>query len=204
MSLDEGGSPVLPMASRSLEDWQKLRGKALDQVESAIEVVGGKRRGRRHSTQQLNRAYALLVSSQFQGFCRDLHSEAVDHLVSAITPAGLQPVVRMRLTEGRHLDRGNANPSNLGADFSRLGMSFWDQVKTAEKRSAGRQKKLGLLNDWRNAIAHDAFDPDKLGSRLTLHLSQVRAWRAACDGLARVFDRTVADHLTALVGARPW
>jgi hypothetical protein len=68
----------------------------------------------------------MLLASQFQGFCRDLHSECVDHFLAAIAPAALRSLVRAEFTRGRHLDRGNAQPSSLGADFGRLGIDLWD------------------------------------------------------------------------------
>ena len=40
-----------------------------------------------------------MLSSQFQGFCRDLHSEAADALASAINPSSLRAIFRARLTE---------------------------------------------------------------------------------------------------------
>ena len=36
------------------------------------------------TTQQINRAYAVLGASHFQGFVRDLHTESVDYLVAII------------------------------------------------------------------------------------------------------------------------
>ena len=36
----------------------------------------------------------MLLSSQFQGFCRDLHSEGVDHIVRSVTPLQLRAVLR--------------------------------------------------------------------------------------------------------------
>lgn len=66
------------MPSESLIAWQGSRAAELDELEAALRAVGGIGRGRRHATQQLNQAYAVLLSSQFQGFCRDLHTEVSD------------------------------------------------------------------------------------------------------------------------------
>src|SRR5262249_19369869 len=51
------------------------------------------RAGRRYATQQVNRAYAVLLASEFQGFCRDLYSECMDHVV-ATAPLTTRGVVR--------------------------------------------------------------------------------------------------------------
>ena len=72
------------MPSVSLQTWKTVRQAALDELEAAHTSVGGTRRGRRYATQQINQAYAVLLSSQFQGFCRDLHSECADYLVQTV------------------------------------------------------------------------------------------------------------------------
>ena len=160
-------------------------------------------RGRRYATEQVNHAYAVLLSSHFQGFCRDLHTECVDHIVQKV-PAALQNVIRGELVRDRKLDRGNPNPGNIGADFARLGLPIWDKVKAIDRRNDARRQLLEELNNWRNAIGHQDFDPTKLGGRTTLRLQEVNAWRQACDQLARAFDKVIRTHLKALMGSPPW
>lgn len=63
------------MPSKSLDLWRTTRSDTLDEIVAAHRSVGGQDRGRRFATQQINCAYTKLLSSQFQGFCRDLHSE---------------------------------------------------------------------------------------------------------------------------------
>ena len=104
----------------------------------------------------------------------------------------------------RRLDVGNPNPGNIGADFNRLGLSFWDQAIAENARNPNRKAALEVLNVWRNAIAHQDFDPAKLGGRTALLLHEVRAWRSACDGLSRSFDNVMGAHLLALTGTAPW
>ena len=82
------------MPSHSLIRWNSERADALDEIESARAMVGGTERGRRYATQQINYSYAALLSSHFQGFCRDLHSECIDHIV-AIVPAQVQGFLRV-------------------------------------------------------------------------------------------------------------
>ena len=76
-------------------------------------------------------------------------------------------------------------------------------MKGYAPRNSVRQKLLDKLNEWRNAIAHQSFDPVKLGGK-TLKLSQVRRWRKACDQLALAFDVTTRRHLQGLTGTLPW
>ena len=98
------------MPSKALRRWFKSQAVALDQMENAHASVGGKGRGRRYTTDQINQAYAVLLASQFQGFCRDLHSESAEYLVDILEPQSLRPIVRAEFTRERKLDRGNANP----------------------------------------------------------------------------------------------
>jgi hypothetical protein len=57
---------------------------------------------------------------------------------------------------------------------------------------------------WRNAIAHNDFDPAVFGPDPILHLAQVRRWRSALNGLCNSFDRALRNHLTGIVGAAAW
>ena len=192
------------MPSRSLLTWKTTAASALDEIEAAHAAVGGTGRGRRYATQQINQAYAVLLSSQFQRFCRDLHSEAVDHVSRPIAAQRLRDMFRSQLMENRKLDRGNPNPANIGSDFGRLDMDFWPSILAADFRNVERRSSLESLNRWRNAISHQDFNPDELGGRSQLRLSEVRRWRVVCDGLAEQFDSVVAQHVDTIRGARPW
>jgi hypothetical protein len=98
------------MPSNAYAAWTKSRAEKLDQIEKAHASAGGPKRGRRYATDQINQAYAVLLASQFQAFCRDLHSESVACLVDCVQPSSMKPIVRAELTRDRKLDRGNANP----------------------------------------------------------------------------------------------
>src|SRR5438477_6964048 len=123
------------MPSFSLAAWRIRASRALDQIEAAHAAVGGAAAGKRYAAQQITQAYAVLLSSQFQRFCRDLHSEAADHLTSPVAPAALRDVLHVQLTAGRKLDTGNPNPGNLGSDFARFGMQFWMEVLALDQRN---------------------------------------------------------------------
>jgi hypothetical protein len=189
--------------SAALDEWNTGRQVALDEIEDAHRSIGGTARGRRYATQQINQAYAVLLSSQFQGFCRGLHSECADFVVRIALPGGIQPALRALLVENRKLDKGNPNPGNIGSDFARFGLRFWDEVRNHDARTQSRLNRLQDLNDWRNAIAHQDFDPAVLGG-ITLRLQRVQDWRRACRGLAMSFDAVMAAFLDSIVGHRPW
>ncbi|MHB1808615.1 MAG: hypothetical protein ACYCU0_04885 [Solirubrobacteraceae bacterium] len=158
------------------------------------------------------------MASQFQAFCRDLHTEAADvvaHAISAFGAAGLidsaaaANIAFIALTRGRQLDRGNANPGSIAADFKSFDLDIWQQASRRDKRTVGRQHTLDQLNIWRNAIAHQDFDfnagqLDVLGGRSRVGLTEARAFRAACNQLAASFDEVLARHLAPVVGRRPW
>jgi len=192
------------MASKSLITWRTVGSRALDEIESAHRAVGGTSPGRRYATEQINHAYVVLLSSQFQRFCRDLHSEAADAVARPIVNSTLNRLVFLRFTADRRLDRGNPGPAAIGADFHRFNLDIWTVLAPRASRNKSRQQRLETLNAWRNAIAHHDFDPARLGGRLALRLIQVRAWRRVCDRLAVEFDAVLADHVATITGRRPW
>lgn len=191
------------MTSASLRGWASTRAAQLDQVEAAHRAVGGSARGRRWATEQVNHAYVVLLSSQFQGFCRDLHSECVDCFARTLAPARLGAVVRIEFLFARRLDRGNPVPSNIGADFNRLGIDFWRQVSRIDSRNVERRRRLEHLGDWRNAIAHQDFDRSRLVPA-RIRLPTIQSWRRNCAALAGAFDRTMRHYLRSITEIDPW
>src|SRR5438128_3010799 len=192
------------MPSQAYVEWTTSRAAALDEIERAHQSIGGTGPGRRYATQQINHAYAVLLSSHFQGFCRDLHTECVEHLIRAVASTVLQPIMRHGLEQGRKLDHGNPNPDNIEADFGRLAAGFWAKVEANDARNVNRRLLLSELNRWRNAIAHQDFDPNRLGGTTVLRLRRVRDWRHACDRLAESFDAVLFARLADLTGNTPW
>jgi hypothetical protein len=190
------------MASKALTWWRSSAQEALDnmlRVHAALGGTGAKRR----LLEQVNNAYAVLLSSQFQKFCRDLHSEAADYIAST-TPFMIRRIVLLRFTEGRKLDTGNPNPGNLGSDFNRFGLKFWDEISLANPKNAGYLEKLKQLNLWRNAISHHDFGDLQLAGRTSIRLKEISDWRRACDGLAGGFDQVLLDYLLKITGIKPW
>jgi len=140
--------------SRSLLQWQNQSAAALDEIEAAHRAVGGNARGRRYATQQINQAYVVLLSSRFQQFCRDLHTDAMVELIRGV-PAPYQVILQREWTTGRFLDRGNPTAGNLGSDFAKLGMtSFWADVYALHAQNRRRREFLDEMMEWRNAIGH--------------------------------------------------
>jgi hypothetical protein len=193
------------MPSLSLLRWFSERALALHDIESAHRSVRGSGAGARAATQQINQAYAVLLSAQFQGYCRDLHSECADYFVVPVADPAWRSMLRDNLGFARKIDRGNPNPGNLGADFNRFGFGFWPRVDAHHPANPARKAALDEMSEWRNAIAHQDFPAAMLrAGRPSLTLAQVQTWRKACDGLARAFALVLRDHLQSLTGSAPW
>lgn len=192
------------MPSASLVRWQSVRAVSLDEIEVAHGSVGGSGRGRRYATQQINQAYTVLLSSQFQGFCRDLHTECLDHLLLEVPQLPVRTTLRAMAVTGRRLDTGNPNPGNIGTDFNAFGFRLWDAAYADDTRNRLRKMHLDALNDWRNAVAHQDFTGTRLGGATVVQLATVRRWRAACNGLAASFDTVLRDQLHTITGEYFW
>ena len=79
------------MPSSSLQRWFAARAATLADVENAHRSMRGSGPGGRAAARQISQAYAVLLSGQFQGFCRDLHSECADYLVRDLAGMGVGP-----------------------------------------------------------------------------------------------------------------
>lgn len=192
------------MPSRSLTTWYAGARRALDEIEAAHRAVGRTGPGSRYAAQQINQAYVLLLSSRFQRFCRDLHSECAEHLVPGLAPPEVQVIFRRQLLLGRKLDTGNPNPGNIGSDFDRFELGFWPAVVAYDPQNRTRQRLLATMNLWRNAVAHQDLSRPDLHGRDQLTLAEVRRWRGACEQLAVDFERVMYDYLVHVTGVAPW
>jgi hypothetical protein len=192
------------MPSNALVVWQTDRTTRLNQMEADFLHLVGMYPAAPDRAQEYVRAYAVLLSGEFQGFCRDLHDECADSLVASIAPPGLRAALRAQCSYGRKLETGNPSPANLGADFGRFTFDFWPAVIAAEPAHAARRHRLAEFNGWRNAIAHHNYDPAALGGIATLTIAQEQGWRADCGTFAITFDAVMSSQLQTLTGVAPW
>jgi len=95
------------MPSSALARWQGKRAAELDGLEAVQQALRDAGPQRIATTQQINHAWTMLLSSHFQGFCRDLHTEALDCLLQVTRPEKWQGALRLALLSNRALDRGN-------------------------------------------------------------------------------------------------
>ena|ERR1017187_4145511 len=109
-----------------------------------------------------------------------------------------------RFTKGRQLDSKNAQPGSLGSDFALLGINFWNEIGKHHAKNDDRKNELVILNNWRNAVAHQSFEEVSPGKAPNLALERVRRWRSVCGSLAGSFDEVMRGHLESLIGSTPW
>jgi len=193
-------------SSEALREWRGERSARLDAVEALLRRMGAARSRQHSASQDMNRAYVILLAAQFQRFCGDLHVECVDVMVQELPP-DIKVIVVTNFLQGRQLDKGNAQPGNLGSDFGRLGVQLWPELKRWNPRCTVFQELLLQLNIWRNAIAHDDFSAASYfpkGNHTMLRLSLVRRWRQACNRLAPGMDTVMRDYVLGIKGASSW
>lgn len=194
------------MSSNALKSWRDERAARLDGLVAAHQRIGGSTAGRRLQTEQLNWALILRLAAEFQGFTRELHDLGAE-AIAADFSGPMVGVVQRSLVLDRQLDRGNAQPSALGADFGRFGIDWWPELTKRDARTTGRQQHLDVLNRARNAIVHSL--PGKLvqleseGHPATL--VTVEKWRRGLNALAATMDEVLASHIAQLKnGPLPW
>ncbi len=145
--------------------------------------------------------YVMLVSGHFQGFCRDLYRECTQILAAAL-PAGFQDAVQTQCVTELKLNTGNPTLENIRKDFERFGFALdLDRVIPGNQLFVTR---LGHLNHWRNAIAHQRPTPPPVGVPSVLTLANVQSWRSACDGLAISLDAIMSREMFQILGVAPW
>lgn len=159
-------------------------------------------------------AYVLRVVAEFQAFARDLHDLAVEKIVELSgTAVEHRPMLTTAATEGRHIDRGNADLRSLGNDFKRIGLSglstklaarsgYW---KSSTRRRGDHAHYRDLI-ELRNCLAHG--NQRQLDGLRTRGVPDTVTWaRSRLPGLDRTagaLDRVVWDHLTTTFATDPW
>jgi len=184
------------MPSASLAKWSGVRMAALNEVDVQCAACLAAPAPNLTLLDENLRAYVLLLSAHFQGFCRDLYTEC-SQFVGGNVRSGIQFLIQQLLTNETALDHGN--PKNIKADFSRFG--FVLDLQGVDPANASRISHLGNLNAWRNAAAHHS-DPPK---NIILNLANIRVWKNSCSGLAASLDRIMYNQLRTLIKSpKPW
>jgi hypothetical protein len=116
-------------------------------------------------------------------------------------------MMELALLSGRRLDKENAHPGSIGADFGRFGVDLWGATYRLDKRNRQRRIRLEQINTWRNAIVHQDFQrlaAHQVNSSITADLTTFRIWWAALNQLAAEFDRVMLTVLGQITGHQLW
>lgn len=190
-----GGRPLMPSAS--LKVWRGSRVPCLAELAAQCASTAALAPPNPRLAEENLLGWVLLLSAHFQGFCRDLHTEAGQAISSRVRKT-LAPVVHRAFVIDRALDRGNPTLVNLKADFLRYGVLL--DLAAADPANHTRLACLSLMNTWRNIAAHHTpIPPTGLPT-----VADVQDWQAACDGLAVSLDRVLYDGLRTLLRRAPW
>jgi hypothetical protein len=144
------------------------------------------------------RAYAVLLSGHFQGFCRDLYTECAQIIASRM-PVALQITIQTQLTAELNINSSNPTVDTIRNDFQRFAFTLDFNTDPA---NGPRVTHLGHLNKWRNTVAHQK--PNAPAGVPALTLSAVQSWRASCDGLAVWLDAIMYNQMIVMLGTAPW
>src|SRR5262249_10309443 len=136
--------------SASLLQWQNDRMPRLAQVQLQCAACLAMVPANALLIDENLRGYVMSLSAHFQGFCRDLNTEAAQVIASKVRPA-LQPLIQQQFIAHRKLDRGNPTLQHLRDDFERFGFML---DLAADPANRPRLNHLAALNQWRNVAAH--------------------------------------------------
>lgn len=188
------------MPSNSLKQWQTDRVPRLNAVDAQCDAVFALAPPSPELADENLRAYTMLLSAHWQGFCRDLHTECVQ-IVAAATPPAMQLMIQGQCLAERQLDGANPSYETIRRDFERFDFDL-KPLLDASPANAPRITRLGHLNKWRNYAAHHKTTLPPDGGPLSL--ATVRLWRTSCTELAAELDGIMYNQLQVLTGAAPW
>lgn len=199
-----------------LERWHGARREAIDTL-AAAHVAMGEVEGPGRPLEigrPIAHAYVLRVVAEFQAFSRDLHDLAAEKTVelSGAMPEH-RPLLTTATTEGRYIDRGNADLRSLASDFKRIGISGVSRKIGALdghwEPAPGRRGDRGYYGDLielRNCLAHgNQSQLDRLRERgVPDTVTWARKRLPGLDRTASALDRVVWQHLTTSFATDPW
>lgn len=188
------------MPSNALQQWRADRLARLNQVEAQCATVLALAPPNPDLADEDLRGYVMLLSAHFQGFCRDLHTECVLVVASAV-PLPMRYMVQNQCLANRELDGANPRYATIRRDFERFGFDL-SVALAVDPANPGRITRLDHMNQWRNYAAHHKTAVPPAGGPFTV--PTVIAWKDSCDGLAGELDRVMYNQLQALTGVPPW
>ena len=187
--------PATP--SQALTDWNASRRSRLDKVEAQCVWAAGIAPADPELLNEHLRAYVTLLSAHFQGFCRDLYTEASFRVLDWIKRVRLRPILQAQFKTALKLEKANPTLDTLAEDFSRFGIDLRAKIGTAPPADT-HKGRLKIMNGCRNKCAHgEPAVPE-------LSLSNIQDWRTSCNWLATRLNDIVYDTLWTAFRRVPW
>jgi hypothetical protein len=181
-----------------LQEWDTTRRAKLAKIEAQCVWAAGLVPADPEMAAEHLRAYVTLLSAHFQGFCRDLYTEASLKVIDRINRVGLRPIVQAQFAAGLRIEKGNPTLDALDEDFNRFGISSVRQAVGVGPEADTHKGRLKAMGGCRNKCAHGVPDiPD-------LSLANIQGWRSSCDWLAVRLNAAVYDTLRVAFRAAPW
>jgi hypothetical protein len=187
------------MPSASLQRWQHDRLPNVTEVETQCAASLALVPPNPRLAEENLRGFVVLLSAHFQGFARDLYTEAAQIVTSKVRPS-LQMLMQAQFRAHRALDHGNPTAENIARDFDRFGFNLRAEL-TADPANVLRLQHLAHLNQWRNVAAHHS---PTLPPGLPLTLTALQTWRQTCHELALALDGITYNHLRQTLRRKPW
>lgn len=184
--------------SQAMTNWTTQRRTGLDKLDGQCVWAMGLRPEDGRMVGLHLRAYVSELSADFQGYCRDLYTEAAQCVVDRVRSVGLRSIVQAQFLSDIKLDRSNPTLDTLSDDFRRFGIL---DVRAAIGSGSPADAQKGLLkemNRCRNQCVHG--EPKIAG----LTFSNIRAWRGACDWIVTRLNAIVYTQLRRAFRASPW
>lgn len=186
------------MPSIAVQQWQNDRVARLNEVEAHCTLVAALIPPKPAFLDETLRGFVLHLSAHFQGFCRDLYTEA-SQVCIALMPPGLHATAQLQFLGHLAMETGNPSHVNLKRDFGRFGFALSLHATNAAEVTA-----LGHLNAWRNKAAHQGTRPLPSGVPGAISLATVQGWKSSCDRLASALDGIMQIELQRITGSPPW
>ena len=149
--------------------------------------------------EELMRGLVIQLCGHFQGFCRDLYSEAAQSCAAQF-PIPTGAFVLTQFNAGLQIDRANPTLETLAVDYKRFGIDIRSHIMAMPGGQLHIQN-LARLNKWRNHIAHQTLG---VPAGLPLDLATLRSWVNLCDSIGVVLDGVVYNFLSSAFGQPPW
>jgi len=153
-------------------------------------------------------ALVLRLTSEFQGFCRDLLNDLARTIARLLTDGTKTPglLIFEGLTRGRAMEQLSANGETIRADFNRLSVDLLSLLATHPRAGPQWAGELRPLHLARNGVVHD--DPGKIEKLKKegreLSLETVIQWRNWVDGLVGAMDDVTSSRMSELFGMIRW